>query len=186
MSEAAKLKLWPFSVANRTATRQTRMKKKILVVEDEAIMRKHFCLVLRYEGYEVHEASNGVQAVELLERQEFDLLISDLVMPRLDGLKLAELLQRRFPETPIILVTALPNKPPYAAALPGVVEYLTKPFELGLLISVVKRLLGSQATPSAARTRHPAVTELLQGIFHHRIYKRIHALIGDKLRERCG
>lgn len=147
-------------------------------------MRKHFCLVLRYEGYQVYEATNGVQAVGLLEEQDFDLVISDLVMPQLDGLKLAEHVQRRSADTPIILVTGLPNKPPYAAALPGVVEFLTKPIELDVFVSVVERLLRSPVTPMASKIRHLAVTDLIEGIFHHPLYKRIHALIGDKLRER--
>jgi CheY-like chemotaxis protein len=124
------------------------MNKKILVVEDEAIMRKNFCLVLRHEGYDVYEASNGVQAIGLLEQHDFDLLIADLVMPQLDGLKLAERIQQRSPQTPVIIVTALPNRPPYASALPVVVEYLTKPIELRVLISVVERLLGSASRGS--------------------------------------
>jgi CheY-like chemotaxis protein len=131
------------------------MKKRILVVEDEAILRKNFCLVLGYEGYEVHEATNGAQAIELLDQHDFDLVISDLVMPQLDGLKLAERVQTRSPQTPIILVTALSNKPPYAAALPGVVEFLTKPIEIDDLISLVKRLIQSPEARTVAKMRVP-------------------------------
>jgi CheY-like chemotaxis protein len=69
------------------------MAGKILVVEDDTITRSNVCWLLSEEGYEVDQAADGVQALEILRRRQFDLVLSDLVMPRMDGLKLLQQVQ---------------------------------------------------------------------------------------------
>jgi CheY-like chemotaxis protein len=130
---------------NFSPARQTEMAEKILIVEDEVIIRKNFSHVLRAEGYEVEEATSGIQALELLEYQQFDLVITDVIMPRLGGLELAARVHARAPQTPIILLTAYPLSESKTAALPEVVEILMKPIDLDVLVSTVKRLLQRSA-----------------------------------------
>ena len=62
----------------------------VLVVEDDRLNRNLICKVLRNEGHQVFEASEGAEALELLYAQRFDLVITDFVMPRLNGLKFAD------------------------------------------------------------------------------------------------
>jgi DNA-binding NtrC family response regulator len=114
---------------------------RILIVEDEIVIRKNLCAFLRKEGYEVTEARDGAHAVELLSTEPFDLLITDFVMPNLNGPELVEHVSSVFPNTPVILVSGyLPSK---AAKenFAGRVEFLGKPIALEDLLSVVERLL---------------------------------------------
>jgi CheY-like chemotaxis protein len=117
------------------------MAEKILIVEDEAIIRRNFCHVLRAEGYDVEEARSGIEALDLLAHEQFDLVISDWLMPQVGGLEVASRVRSRSPQTPVILLTAYPLSESETAALPGVVEILMKPIDLDVLISTVRRLL---------------------------------------------
>jgi CheY-like chemotaxis protein len=120
------------------------MEANVLVVEDDRLNRNLICKVLRNEGHQVVEAHDGAEALELLYLQRFDLVITDFVMPRLNGLKLAEQLHPLQPRLPIIFITG------YLSAISGkailddnVAEVIPKPFELDVLRSTVQRLLES-------------------------------------------
>jgi CheY-like chemotaxis protein len=82
------------------------MTKKILVVEDEPASLKVVRYFLTHEGYEIVGAKDGVEALELLAQSRFDLVLSDLKMPRLDGMSLARHLLSTTPITPIVLMSA--------------------------------------------------------------------------------
>jgi two-component system, cell cycle response regulator CpdR len=120
------------------------MTTNVLVVEDDRLNRNLICKVLRNEGHKVVEASDGAEALELLYAQRFDLVITDFVMPRLNGLKLVDQLHPLQPRLPIIFITG------YLSAISGkavlddnVAEVIPKPFELNVLRSTVQRLLES-------------------------------------------
>lgn len=93
------------------------------------------------QGYQILEACNGVEAVDLLTNQRIDLLISDLIMPQVDGLQLVERIQAQSPKTPVILVTAYLSRKSETQGSPGLVEVLTKPVDLEILVAKVERLL---------------------------------------------
>ncbi|MGH7828365.1 MAG: response regulator [Candidatus Binatia bacterium] len=117
------------------------MAETILVVEDQPIIRKCICDALqKVGGYRVDEAGDGAQALELINARRFDLVISDFVMPRLDGVELLEHLRSVSPKTQIIFITGYFSKDSLKAFLPGV-ECVTKPFGVDDLMSVVQRLL---------------------------------------------
>jgi CheY-like chemotaxis protein len=78
----------------------------ILLVEDEALARRAFAQILRFEGHEVMEAADGVEALILLEKYHFDLVITDLVMPNINGLSLIARIQVKWPKTAILLTSA--------------------------------------------------------------------------------
>jgi CheY-like chemotaxis protein len=121
------------------------MLAKILVVEDDAIGRDLICETLRGEG-QLFEAANGAEALELFHAQCFDLVITDFVMPKLNGLKLIEQLHLLQPTLPIIFITAYLSIISPKIMLKDVAEVLPKPFELDFLRSSVQRLLVSSAT----------------------------------------
>src|SRR6266436_9757268 len=89
------------------------MLANILVVEDDGLERNLICQVLRGEGHETIEASDGAEALELLYAQRFDLVITDFVMPRLNGLKFVDQLHPLQPRLPIIFITG------YLSAISG-------------------------------------------------------------------
>ena len=86
------------------------MLKKILVVEDEPASLECLSHFLRKEGYRVSEARDGAEAIELLDKSRFDLVLTDIRMPRLDGVALAMHILSRIPTIPIITMTAFPSE----------------------------------------------------------------------------
>jgi len=119
------------------------MAANVLVVEDDRLNRNLICKVLREEGHQVFEASDGAEALELLYEQHFDLVITDFVMPRLNGLKFVKQLHPLQPRLPIIFITGYLSAISGKAILNNVAEVIPKPFELDVLRSTVQRLLKS-------------------------------------------
>jgi CheY-like chemotaxis protein len=112
----------------------------ILLVEDEAISRKDIAQILRSCSHEVVEAANGVEALTLLDKYAFNLIITDLVMPDLDGFALVAQIRQKLPNVPIVLISGYTAA--YAEeALGGSTEFLSKPIDPPILIATVQRLL---------------------------------------------
>lgn len=117
------------------------MSKKILVVEDELDNLKLVSHFLNQAGYEVSGAKDGVEAMELLGHSRFDLVLSDLRMPGMDGLTLASHIVSSDPTTPILLMTAyyFDNR---ADILELGVPFLRKPFSPNELLSKIQKVIG--------------------------------------------
>jgi len=120
--------------------------KRILIIDDAATVRLYHRTILQEAGYEVHEAVNGVEALEKALQQQFDLYIVDVNMPKLDGYGfLRELRNQDVPQVPAIMVSteASPadRKRAYAA---GANLYLIKPTRPDQLVAPIALLLGSE------------------------------------------
>jgi CheY-like chemotaxis protein len=116
----------------------------ILVIENEVSNRILIERVLSTKGYHCLCASNGREALDLLEREAVDLILTDLSMPVLDGLSTTRLIRERpaLARVPIVAVTAYAlSDENEAARQAGCNEYLTKPFKPRQLLNVVERLL---------------------------------------------
>jgi DNA-binding response OmpR family regulator len=85
------------------------MAKRILVVDNEARSRKSIAQFLLEEGYEVDEADDGVSAIEMLDQKSFDLMICDLVMPRMSAFDVIARMKSRSLSTSVILITGHPD-----------------------------------------------------------------------------
>ena len=81
--------------------------KKILIIEDEKPMARALELKLTHEGFEATITLNGESALETLEKETFDLIVCDLVMPKMDGFKVLETLKEKKIKTPVIVLTNL-------------------------------------------------------------------------------
>ena len=115
--------------------------KKILVVDDEALLVKGIRFNLQNDGYEVITGSDGVQAVELTRSQNPDLIVLDVMMPRLDGLGACSKI-REFSDVPIILLTAKAEDMDKLLGFDqGADDYLTKPFNILELKARIRALL---------------------------------------------
>jgi CheY-like chemotaxis protein len=128
------------SADNISGTRQP----TILIVENEISNRILIEKVLSTRGYRCLSASNGREALDLLDREVVDLILTDLSMPVLDGYRTIQLIRARprISQVPIIAVTAYAlNDENEAAMQIGCNEYLTKPFKPRQLLEVVDRLL---------------------------------------------
>jgi CheY-like chemotaxis protein len=116
------------------------MTGKILIVEDDAITRRNLSLLLSDEGYDVDQATDGVHALEKLAGRPFDLVLSDIVMPRMDGLKLLQQLQFRAPQIPVMIMTSYVSDS-LSTVPAGATEFIRKPFVLDDLLFKVQRAL---------------------------------------------
>lgn len=115
--------------------------KRILLAEDEMALRDFVSRNLRARGFEVLEASNGLEAIAVWEREDPHLLILDIMMPRMDGLEVCRRV-REYSAVPIIVLTALDAESDKVTALDlGADDYLTKPFGVEELLARVRAVL---------------------------------------------
>jgi DNA-binding NtrC family response regulator len=111
---------------------------RILVVDDEAVMREVLAIRLEQMGLEVHLAANGSEAREVTERVQPDLVISDVMMPDIDGLELLRILKAGDPDRPVVLITAHGTVDSAVEALKrGALDFLTKPLDYDKLAAVL-------------------------------------------------
>jgi CheY-like chemotaxis protein len=115
----------------------TMLERTILVVEDDFVQRRQIARVLLAAGYNVSEASEGLEAIRILHAQETDLVLTDIRMPCLDGISLLKYIKIFFRQIPVVIITAYPEatedlKPD---------ALLCKPFGEKELIAWVQRLI---------------------------------------------
>lgn len=125
------------------------MSTHILVVDDESNMRRGLRDNLEFEGYEVTEAVDGENALEILREVAPDLIILDVMMPKLSGLEVCKELRKAGNETPIILLTAKGEEIDKVLGLEmGADDYVQKPFSIRELIARVKAILRRSQSPN--------------------------------------
>ena len=117
------------------------MNSRILIVEDEAKLREILCDYFRSKGEFPVEASNGVQALELIDENEFDAVLLDIMMPELDGLSVCRAI-RKTNDVPIIFLTALSDEEDKLLGYElGADDYVTKPFTMSVLYAKTMALI---------------------------------------------
>ncbi|VAW35775.1 Two-component transcriptional response regulator, LuxR family [hydrothermal vent metagenome] len=111
----------------------------ILIVDDELSMREFLKILLEKDGHKVTAAADGVSALELAARHDFDLAISDIRMPGMSGLDLLGELKKAKPDLPVILVTAFASPDDAVTAMKnGAFDYITKPFNVEEIKEVIR------------------------------------------------
>lgn len=119
------------------------MPDRILVVDDEEAIREIVASMLGSAGYSCQQAASGIEALSVLgSGQEFELMLSDLMMADLDGIGLLERTKEKYPDMPVVMVTAVHDISVALAAIRnGAYDYLLKPFEREQLLNTVSRAL---------------------------------------------
>jgi putative two-component system response regulator len=113
-----------------------------LVVDDEPRLRQVLAHLMRNSGYHCLEAADGAEAIGVLERQPVSLLLSDMRMPRLDGVELLRHVRTRWPDTAVVMITAVSDVETAVNCLSnGAMDYLTKPFHLDEVRARVQQAL---------------------------------------------
>lgn len=115
---------------------------RILLAEDEEAMRTYLARALENAGYEVVAVDRGTEALPLLETQHFDLLLSDIVMPEMDGIELAQRCAEISPETKVMFITGFAAVTLKASREAPQAKVLSKPFHLKDLVMEVQRVFG--------------------------------------------
>lgn len=135
----------------------------ILIVEDDATVRETLALNLRQEGYQVDTAEDGEQGLNLAREGEPDLVVLDVMLPKLDGLTVCRVL-RRESDVPIILLTARGTETDKIVGLEtGADDYIVKPFSLGEFLARVRATLrrGRSAQPTTELSSGDLVLDLV-------------------------
>jgi len=118
------------------------LKARVLVVDDEKSMRDLLSITLEKEGYDVQTAAGGEPAIEMLHRDPVDVVITDLRMPKVDGLQVLRAAKEISPDTTVIVITAVASTETAVEAMKlGAYDYLTKPFKLDEANLIVRNAL---------------------------------------------
>ena len=118
--------------------------KKILIVDDEPDVASLLNLMLKSKGYETITAGDGQEALEKARHEKPDLIVLDIMLPRLDGYKVARMLKfdEKFSHIPIIMVTAkIQEKDKKTGLEMGADAYVTKPFDTAMLLEKINEVL---------------------------------------------
>lgn len=116
--------------------------EKILVVDDEQSLRDVLSIMLKRAGYAVTSAMDGEEAIELLNKEIFDLVITDLRMPKIDGMEVLKAVKSASPETVVLIITAFASADSAVEAMKqGAYDYLTKPFQVDEVQLIIRNAL---------------------------------------------
>ncbi len=129
-------------------------KVSVLVVDDSEPIREIIVLILSGKGHQCESATNGVEAIEKCRENSYDAVITDLDMPRMDGITLTRELTRSFLGLPVMMMTAHESESIEESAMnAGAREFLRKPFEISELLTKFDRMLRVQREPEAQQNR---------------------------------
>ena len=116
--------------------------EKILVVDDEQSLREVLSIMLKRTGYAVTSVADGEEAIELLNKDIFDLVITDLRMPKIDGMEVLKAAKSASPETVVLIITAFASADSAVEAMKqGAYDYLTKPFQVDEVQLIIRNAL---------------------------------------------
>ena len=147
---------------NATAPLQNH-KPRLLVVDDEPKQQQAVCEILTEQGYDTTGFSDPQAALQVLETQRFELLLTDLQMPDLNGIDLIRHAQVLSPDTVVVLMTAHGSVDSVVDAMRnGALDYVQKPFRIGTIVPVVERALEVQRLRVNNRSLQAAVTQQLR------------------------
>lgn len=115
---------------------------KILIIEDDSPLLELYSIALKKEGYDTVTAQNGQEAWDILEKESIDLIITDIMMPVMDGYEFVELLRRENPALPVLMITAKDDFSSKSKGFSlGTDDYMTKPIDINEMVLRVKALL---------------------------------------------
>lgn len=131
-------------------------KEKILLVEDEESLAAGLEFNLKEEGYFIKRARNGREALQFYNKENYDLIILDIMLPYVNGFEVAEQIRETNPRLPILMLTAKTRNEDKVQGLElGADDYMTKPFHLAELLLRVKRMLKRKHWYSASTVSQP-------------------------------
>jgi DNA-binding NtrC family response regulator len=144
-------------------------KAQVLVIDDDAVVGRSFDRVLSNKGYDVDTALSGEEGLEDMDRRQYDVVFTDIKMPGMDGIEVAEKIRAKCPWTPVVVITGYGTTENEArASVLGVSGFVRKPLTPELIEQVTRRALESRVEPieepveAANEARAPAKASLLR------------------------
>jgi DNA-binding NtrC family response regulator len=136
--------------------------KRVLVVDDEEIVRESYKRALTEAGYNVRTVESGSDALEACRAESFDVMLTDLKMPEMDGVEIAQAMKQEFPDVRVVIITGYPTRSSAdRAAQLGIFDYLEKPLSPERLSAATAEVLSrpvpvAEPTVAAVETEQPA------------------------------
>lgn len=150
-----------------------RTQTSILLVEDDVNLSTVLADYLRSKAYNVEQANNGVEAWELISIKHYDLIISDIMMPKMNGYELLKLIRQKSDKLPVIILSAKTDRDDIIHAYElGCDDYVSKPFSMDILICKIEAIV--------RRCRLYTETELTEWKLGELQYDSIRQQLGDK------
>ncbi len=142
-----------------------RTKTQVLVIDDDAVVGRSFERVLREKGYDVDTALSGEEGLKDMDMREYDVVFTDIKMPGIDGIEVAERIKAKCPWTPVVVITGYGTEENEArASVLGVNGFVRKPLTPEMIESVTLKALENQPEPLVAANEEviPAKTPLVE------------------------
>ena len=137
--------------------------QKVLVVDDEAVVTRSCKRILTEAGYDVDTSESGLEGLDRALHEAFDLVVTDLRMPDMDGMELVRTLRSKLPRTPVVVITGYGTVPSAVeAARIGVSDYIEKPFTPEEITEAAGRALGAVQEKCQVRVEADLVKEVLR------------------------
>src|ERR1051326_2241662 len=126
---------------------------RILIVDDEELIRETLKDILTHEGYEVSEAADGNQAIGLLKKNKYDVLLCDIKMPKVDGMEVLDKALESSPELPVIMITGHGTvENAVEATKKGAFDFISKPPDLNRLLITIRNALDKSSLVTETKT----------------------------------
>lgn len=162
-------------------------KQKILLVEDEAVVRESLRDWLVEDGYDVECVDTGEEALERVKKEEFSVIVLDLRLPGIDGLQVFEHAKELKPETKGVIITAYPSKETLDKARRlGLVDYLVKPFKISDLEKLIGAALGEVDKEKKGEEHHWLELGAVSYRLCDRNYECGHCAFAQDIQDRFG
>lgn len=117
-------------------------RNKILVVDDEEALRTVLSSELASEGYDVGTAADGADAISILQKEAYQLVLLDIKMPHMNGIEVLKHIKDKFPHTKVIMLTAFADlKNAIESKKHGAEDFVSKPYDLVDLLTTIERVL---------------------------------------------
>jgi len=142
-----------------------KLKAHILVVDDEKIIHESCGRILREEGYEVETALSGKEALKKLKEKQYDLVLTDIRMPGMDGIETLEKMKKEVPDITVVMFTGYSSVETARNSMKlGAFDYLPKPFTPEELLAVVEKTIGKEMKAREKREREERFQEITTAI----------------------
>src|ERR1044072_729733 len=127
----------------------------ILIIDDEKSIRKTLTEILTYEGYKISEAADGAEGFKMFQEKQYDAVLCDIKMPKMDGLEFLEKAKETNPDIPIVMVSGHGNIDTAVDAVKkGAFDYISKPPDLNRLLITLRNAMDKTNLVAETKTTH--------------------------------